>query len=131
VIRFEVPYPTVSTNHMYVSAYRTDGAGNRYLGRRLSDKMVAWKNEVATLARVARHGGTLPSSPLHVEVDVFPPDRRRRDSDNLLKGLLDACRVALGIDDDMASIKKTSVTARDAIKGGKLIVTIRAFEDHN
>lgn len=37
---------------------------------------------------------------LAVQIDVFPPDRRRRDLDNLGKALLDALQAAGVYDDD-------------------------------
>lgn len=61
---------------------------------------------------------------LAVEVDAHPPDRRVRDLDNLLKGLLDALRHAHVIDDD-GHIDDLRVVRRAAHVGGKVVVRIK------
>lgn len=48
------------------------------------------------------HRETLPDGPLHVWIDGYPTDRRRRDADGLLssmKAALDGIAEALGVDD--------------------------------
>lgn len=47
-------------------------------------------------------GLTLPEGPLHVWIDGYPPDRRRRDADGLLSSLksaIDGIADALAVDD--------------------------------
>lgn len=46
--------------------------------------------------------GTFPDGPIHVWIDGYPKDRRRRDADGLLsscKAYLDGIADALGVDD--------------------------------
>ncbi len=62
------------------------------------------------------------SGPLAVEIDAFPPDRRRRDTDNLLKAALDALQHA-GVYDDDSQIEDLHIRRR-GIDGGRLVVRI-------
>lgn len=66
------------------------------------------------------------SKRLAVNIKAFPPDRRKRDLDNLLKGLLDAIQKAgIYIDDnqiDMLSISRNSPLT------GRVIVEIAAID---
>jgi crossover junction endodeoxyribonuclease RusA len=68
--------------------------------------------------------------PLAVTIDVFPPDRRRRDIDNITKALLDALQHGGAYIDDSQivelHIRKQTVEAPD----GKVLVTIQPVEDH-
>lgn len=91
----QLPWPP-STNHHY--------AHSRY-GVRLTGAARAWRQEVALL--VAQH--MAPTPPLEITVFVAPPDKRRRDPDNLLKETLDAVLGAWGIDDSLANIKSLSM----------------------
>ena len=47
-------------------------------------------------------GAAMPEGRLHVWIDAYPPDRRRRDADGLLSSLksaLDGIADAMGVDD--------------------------------
>lgn len=58
-------------------------------------------------------------------MDFLPPDRRRRDMDNLLascKGLLDGIADALGVDDSRFAI--TLALTSEPVKFGGVRVTI-------
>lgn len=88
----------------------------------LSAKARAYRAEV--LARCAEqkaphHAGHR----LRVDIDACPPDRRARDLDNLPKGILDSLQHARVIDDD-SHIDVLTVTRREVIKGGRVIVTV-------
>lgn len=52
--------------------------------------------------RLCREGGGVGfgESDLEVTIEAYPPDRRRRDLDNLLKPILDALQYAGMFDDD-------------------------------
>jgi crossover junction endodeoxyribonuclease RusA len=58
------------------------------------------------------------------EIFAHPPNRLRRDLDNLLKAPLDALQHA-GVYKDDSQIKKLSIEMRDVVKGGKLLVFLR------
>lgn len=60
---------------------------------------------------------------LSVTVELFPPDRRRRDIDNYIKALLDAITHA-GVWEDDSQIDCISVFRCSRVAGGKTIVEI-------
>lgn len=67
--------------------------------------------------------------PIAVTIDVYPPDRRRRDIDNVPKALLDALQHGGAYLDDSQivdlHIRKCAVSSPD----GKVLVTLRPVED--
>jgi len=56
-------------------------------------------------------------------MDAFPPDRRRRDLDNLPKALQDSLAHA-GVYEDDSQIDVLVVRRRDKVQGGKIVVRI-------
>ena len=64
--------------------------------------------------------------PLCVSIDVHPPDRRRRDIDNLQKALLDALAHGGAYHDD-SQIARLTVEKRGVVPDGKVCVRIRAY----
>jgi crossover junction endodeoxyribonuclease RusA len=68
----------------------------------------------AVNAPLSRYNDPIPGVSFQVEVDFFPPDRRRRDLDNAfasLKPYLDGIFKALDVDD--SKIKYATVTMHD------------------
>ena len=77
-------------------------------------------------AEVKRQLGFRPAplrGPLAVFVDLFPPDRRRRDVDNYAKALLDALTHA-GIYEDDSQIEHLTLNRCPRIEGGRVDVYI-------
>jgi crossover junction endodeoxyribonuclease RusA len=66
------------------------------------------------------------AGPLQVELLACPPDRRRRDLDNLQKALLDAV-VAAGVIADDSHIDDLRVTRGPVHPNGKVDVSIRPY----
>lgn len=70
--------------------------------------------------------------PLHgrlaIEVQAFPPDRRARDLDNILKSLLDSLTHAGLIEDD-SQFDAIAISRRPSAKPGR--VDIRIFQLEN
>lgn len=64
------------------------------------------------------------NGPLAVEVQVHPPDKRRRDVDNVQKALLDALQHGGAYVDD-SQIVRLAIEKREPVEGGKTIVRIR------
>lgn len=89
-----LPYPP-STNQLYATVD----------GKRV--KTAIARDYAARVKAITRHAFwshldrlLLEAEALAVTVDLFPPDRRRRDADNALKATLDAVITGgLGIDD--------------------------------
>jgi crossover junction endodeoxyribonuclease RusA len=62
-----------------------------------------------------------------VEIDVFPPDKRVRDLDNILKPLLDAMTAA-GCWHDDSQVANLRVTRRGVVSGGRVDVVVQQIE---
>lgn len=60
---------------------------------------------------------------LHMEVILYPPDKRRRDLDNYMKALLDAMTHAKVWEDD-ALIDQLAIYRGQSLKGGLVTVKI-------
>lgn len=106
----ELPFPPS------VNAYWRHPVSGNLVGRHLvSEKGRAYRASVLGIAM--RYRIPMFQSRLSVSVDVFPPDRRRRDLDNLLKALLDGLVHARVIEDDSLIDKLTVERYQTAPKG--------------
>ena len=111
MIELELPYPP-SVNHYW----------RHYRGRTLISRGGrAFRDAVrAALAKA----GTKPlPGPLAVAVEIYPPDRRRRDIDNVQKALLDALEHGGAFHDDSQIVWLLTEKAQ-VVPGGKTIVRI-------
>lgn len=54
-----------------------------------------------------------------IDIKMFPPDKRRRDADNICKSILDSLQHAGVIDDDV-QVQKLSVEKCEVRKGGEI-----------
>ncbi len=106
-----LPWPP-SVNHYWMRS------GNRcYVG----SKGIAFRKDVLNCCN--KIGITFKStSRLCVEIQAFPPDKRRRDLDNLLKATLDSLQHA-GVYADDNQIDQLRIDRKDLILG-QLIVKI-------
>lgn len=66
--------------------------------------------------------------PLNVHIDIFPPDKRRRDIDNCFKSVLDALQHAGVFWDDSQIIVLHAVKHPTALEG-RVKVAIHEMED--
>jgi crossover junction endodeoxyribonuclease RusA len=116
MIELELPFPP-SVNHYYRRV------GPRTLisreGRRFRERVCG----LLAAARVERLGG-----PLHLQIEVYPPDRRRRDIDNVQKALLDALQHG-GLYEDDSQIVKLDIEKRGCTPGGRTILRVREAPD--
>lgn len=112
MLEVELPYPP-SINHYW----RRVGARTLISreGRRFRERVV----RLLADRRVEPMLG-----PLAVEVDVHPPDHRRRDIDNVQKALLDALEHGGAYQDD-GQVVRLSIVKRSPMEGGKTLVRIR------
>jgi Holliday junction resolvase RusA-like endonuclease len=112
MLEVELPYPP-SINHYWRRV------GHKTLisreGRRFRASVVA----ILAAMRLQPLAGDLT-----VEVEVYPPDRRRRDIDNVQKALLDALAHGGAYADD-SQVVRLEITKREPVAGGKTVVRIR------
>jgi crossover junction endodeoxyribonuclease RusA len=110
-MEFELPFPP-SANHYW-----------RHVGARtlISRGGRAFRMTVCSI--LAARGVRPLSGALEVFIDLYPPDRRRRDVDNSQKALLDALTHGGAYHDD-SQIVHLDTWKRSPIDGGKVIVRI-------
>lgn len=108
----DIPWPpSVNTYWRHVGPRVLISAeGREYRGR----VMAAW---IAA-------GRPVIAGRLAVSIDAMPPNRQRRDLDNLLKAPLDALQAA-GMYADDSLIDELAIRRGEIIAGGRLCVTIR------
>jgi len=112
MIELELPFPP-SVNHYYRRV------GHRTL---ISREGRAFRRKVCALVAAA---GVRPLiGRLRIEIEVYPPDRRRRDIDNVQKALLDALEHGGAYRDD-SQLVKLEIEKCDPVHGGRTLVRIR------
>ena len=111
MLALELPYPP-SVNHYWrrVGARTLISRGGR-----------AFRTAVCTI--LAAYGVQPLEGPLAVSVDLYPPDRRRRDVDNVLKSLLDALAHGGAYHDD-SQIVRLLIQRQAIVPGGKVGVRL-------
>jgi Holliday junction resolvase RusA-like endonuclease len=113
MLELELPYPP-SVNHYWrrVGARTLISRGGR-----------AFRQAVCSILAVR---GIRPlDGPLVVEVAIYPPDKRRRDIDNLQKALLDALAHGGAYHDD-SQIARLTIERREVVADGKVVVRLEA-----
>ena len=112
MLEVDLPYPP-SINHYW-----------RRVGPRTLISREGRRFRRDVMAILAAMGITPLSGALVVHVQVFPPDNRRRDIDNVQKALLDALEHGGAYDDD-SQIVKLTIEKGERVEGGKTLVRIR------
>ncbi len=113
-VDMELDYPP-SVNH-----YWCQSGKRRYIGA----KGLAFRSHVFDVcSRLPRLSGRLKAS-----IYVYPPDRRKRDIDNILKSALDSLQHGLMFADD-EQIDRLYVERREVVKGGKLVVILEEIKN--
>ncbi|MEO1278742.1 MAG: RusA family crossover junction endodeoxyribonuclease [Planctomycetota bacterium] len=110
--------PTV--NHYYRNA-----RGGRKV---LEPKVVAFRAHVQAAAFEQEPGHEPLRGPLNFRATLWPPDRRRRDMDNLWKGTWDALKEARVIEDDQQFKRKAVLWHDEPRKGGQMLLQISERE---
>ncbi len=100
------------------SYYKVTRHGQRYLDK----KVRAFRDVVAESVHEQMPGLTLDES-IFMEVYLFPPDRRKRDLDNYMKGLLDALTEADLWEDD-SLIDQLHIYRGEIVDGGSVRVEL-------
>ena len=92
----------------------------------LSEAGRAYRKAVDAVVKQARARKAW-AVPLEVRIAVVPPDRRRRDLDNLLKSVLD-CLQASGVFENDHQIDCLSIYRCERVAGGQLEVTVEPLD---
>lgn len=111
VLRFELPYPP-SINHYYI---RTN---DRVV---LGPKGTRYRHDAGLLLH--RYRGACKDKRLAITINVFPPDKRKRDLDNVLKCVLDSLEYAQVFEDDN-QIDMLTVIRRSVVSPGHVAMWI-------
>lgn len=114
--KYELPYPP-SINHYW-----------RRVGRRtlISREGRRYRKEV--MALLAAQRARMIAGRLFVRVTMHPPDRRKRDLDNLAKAVLDALQHGRALYDD-SQIDELVIRRGKVVPNGKTIVEIVEIAD--
>lgn len=126
MIEIKLPYPPSVNHYKKTGRLITTKRGKIYQQKFNSPETIAYFYQVWMKAR--KEGlKSFQGETISVEVEVYPPDRRKRDLDGILKVLLDAMQKANLYDDD-AQIARLLVTRHNIISQGQIIVRIRHYE---
>ena len=124
-----LPYPPSVNHYKSVGRIVRTSNGKLYQKRVNSNKTLQFYHEV--WLRIRQEGViSFGKSTISVSVDVYPPDKRRRDIDNLAKLILDSLQRG-GLYDDDYQIARLLVVRRDIIPLGQIIVSISEIENEN
>ncbi len=116
-------YPPNVNHYKRVGRIVTTKTGKLYQQKVNSDKTKYFFWE--TWMRIQKEGlKSFGDATIRVEVDVYPPDKRKRDLDGILKVLLDAMQKG-GLYNDDYQIACLLVTRKTIIPQGQLIVRIK------
>jgi crossover junction endodeoxyribonuclease RusA len=123
MITLDLPYPP-STNKYWRRV------GNKTI---LSRAARQFRKRVADLWFVEKYifrRDGFGDAPVAVDLTVHPPDRRKRDLDNILKPTLDALQAVRIIDDD-SQVKQLALQFAECTDSGKIVVTIVKWNGSN
>lgn len=114
-VTYELPWPP-SVNHYWISMVR---------GRTV--RVIVGKKGVDFRAGVVyvTQGCVTTTDRLAMHIDAYPPDRRKRDLDNMMKATLDALEHA-GVYENDSQIDELSIHRKEIFPGGKLVVSLRS-----
>jgi len=115
MIRLVLPWPP-SENH-YRRNVMINGSSRTLISKR------GREFQSIVCDRVRQQGSPKITGRLAVSICAMPPDRRRRDLDNLLKAACDSIQRAGVIRDD-GDIDRLLIERGDRVEGGRLVVFI-------
>lgn len=97
--------------------------GARGKGRYIKAEGLAYRSSVV-LAWYAMQAQSFGSDKVRVKIEARPPDRRRRDLDNVLKACLDALAHARVFNDD-SQVVDLHIWRGPQEKGGRLVIGVK------
>ena len=108
-----------SVNHMY----RSGKGGRQYKTQKAKTYEVECKKRIHDFGQ----GSVDSEARFSLSLIAYPPDKRKRDIDNLLKPVLDALQQAGVIEDD-SQIDFLSISRAAPMKGGCMVVELEERE---
>ena len=114
-LRFVLPFPPSGNRYYRNVGYRT----------LLSREGRKYRHQVCSL--LAGRVGQPLSGLLEVELDLYPPDRRRRDFDNFQKGVWDSLQHA-GVYRDDSQIKRAVIEMHKPKCEARAVVLVRPYQ---
>lgn len=109
-----LPYP-VSVNNCWFRSKK---------GVYLNPKIKIYRHEVWAIMFVTER---FNDKKIRLEIDVYPPDKRHRDIDNICKVAIDSLQHA-GVFNDDSQVHQLYVEKKEHVKFGKLKITIKEIE---
>ncbi|MCP4169327.1 MAG: RusA family crossover junction endodeoxyribonuclease [Fuerstiella sp.] len=110
--------PSNNTYYRNVNGMTLISAAGRRYRRRVLDHMIQ-------LDKAGDQTPDMGDQRCCVKIEAYPPDKRKRDLDNLFKGTLDALTHAgVWIDDEQIDI--LMIQRMEVVKDGKLLIDIMA-----
>lgn len=122
-LEFTIPYPP-SVNKYWKPRQPTSYSSKRFY---VNPKVIKFKHEVA-LIKIIHKIQKIPKEKLLLELQIYPPDKRKRDTDNLGKAICDALQDA-GIFDDDFQVEILLMQRNEVLKPGKVDVKISLAKD--
>lgn len=117
-VRFELPWPP-SLNHYY-----------RHVGPRvlISRQGRLYRERVTAL--IQSHNIKTFDCKVALDIQLYPPDSRRRDVDNVLKIILDVLTIG-GLYPDDSYVKQLKIEMREPYENGFAVVTAMPYAKEN
>jgi crossover junction endodeoxyribonuclease RusA len=131
MITLVLPYCPSVNNYKAVGRIKRTKSGKIYQCRFNTKQTMGYFYEVYLYWHQYMQHNSFPGfadATISVEVDVYPPDKRKRDLDGVVKVLLDSMQHAKIYDDD-CQISRLLVTRMAIIDEGKIIVRIKPYVD--
>lgn len=121
-----LPYPP-SANHYKTVGRTVKTKSGKVFQMRVNSKQTLGYYYSVYLAWHRLNAAGFGSATITLEVDVYPPDKRKRDLDGILKVLLDSMQHA-GVYDDDYQIARLLVTRKAMIPEGQIIVRLEELQ---
>lgn len=112
LVEITLPWPP-SLNRLY-----------RHAGKRVLISAEGRKYRLQVAEELARLGNPRLEGLLEMTLLAFPPDKRRRDVDNLAKALID-CLMIAGLYQDDSQLVKLTIEKREPTPGGRVLAIVR------